>query len=123
MPRSNRRKSSRAIRSSRWRRRRLIVHDRVPRSSLIDHFFGEPLTLENLQRDQYPEIGDFAREPYQLQAAEDVSLDETRVSVAREGTVRQGDPHRLVRVYKQYRFHKERSEIGVEVVVSNRYHE
>jgi len=102
---------------------RLIVHDRVPRASVIDHFFGEPLTLENLQRDQYPEIGDFAPEPYQLQAAEDVSLNETRVSVAREGTVRQGDQRRLVRVYKQYRFYKDLSDIDVEVVVSNRYHE
>jgi 4-alpha-glucanotransferase len=102
---------------------RLIVHDHVPRASLIDHFFGEPLTLENLQRDQYPEIGDFAREPYQLQAAEDVSINEMRVSVAREGTVRQGDQRRLVRVYKQYRFYKDLPEIDVEVVVSNRYHE
>jgi alpha-amylase len=102
---------------------RVIAHDRVPRASLIDHFFGEPLTLENLQRDQYPEIGDFAHEPYQLQAAEDVSINEMRVSVAREGTVRQGDQHRLVRVYKQYRFYTDLPEIDVEVVVSNRYHE
>ncbi len=102
---------------------RLIVHDRLPRASLIDHFFGAPLTLENLQRDQYPEIGDFANDPYQLQAAEEVSINEMRVSVAREGTVLQGDQRRLVRVYKQYRFYTDLPEIDVEVVVSNRYHE
>ncbi len=60
----------------------LLVYDRHPRSSFIEHFLAEDTTLANLARGSYDERGDFAGAPFDVVGTEAAS-----VSLRRRGTV------------------------------------
>jgi alpha-amylase len=46
---------------------RFLVYDRLPRSSLIDHFFNSNAVMEQFERNEYEESGRFAGMPYEFQ--------------------------------------------------------
>ncbi len=45
---------------------KILFYDPVRRLSFLDHFFAQPLSLEDFQRSQYTELGDFVDKPYRL---------------------------------------------------------
>ena len=42
------------------------MYDWYNRYSFLDHFLGEETTFEQFRRCQYPELGNFINQPYEL---------------------------------------------------------
>lgn len=71
---------------------RLLVYDRYPRSSLLDHFFSPDIRLTDFANNSYTELGDFIDQPYQVSVK---SLGRRlRIVLCRDGSV-QSDRGRL----------------------------
>jgi alpha-amylase len=73
---------------------RHLFFDWYQHGSLIDHFFGEGTTLQQVLQAQYPELGDFVNQPYTVKHATNGKTVE--VTFERQGAVwRNGTPHKL----------------------------
>jgi 4-alpha-glucanotransferase len=97
--------------------------DSYVRGAFIDRFLGPQTTLESLARGQPPELGDFIGATYQLVGVEAAKTGELHVSLAREGTIADGEARRLVRIAKRYSFSAQRPAIDVSYELANRYHD
>ncbi|MCP4804407.1 MAG: DUF1926 domain-containing protein [Proteobacteria bacterium] len=94
--------------------------DEHGRGAFVDHFFGEQVSLENLQKNAYPEEGDFAYSPYSVVTAIAEGPRKYRVLLTREGrVVRNGEDH-LVQIRKQYTFLRDRPAVEVGYSIVNR---
>lgn len=94
--------------------------DRQSRALFVERFLGPETTLQNLSRGQHPEIGDFADGRYRVDRAERADDGELRVSLSREGTVRQGNRDGLLQIVKNFRIHKGDPLIHVSYELVNR---
>jgi 4-alpha-glucanotransferase len=97
--------------------------DSYVRGAFLDRFLGPQTTLESLARGQPAELGDFLGASYQLIGVEQVRAGELQVSLAREGTLADGDARRLVRVAKRFSFSAQRPVVEVGYELANRYHD
>jgi len=87
------------------------------RASLIDHFFGEGVTLPALARCRYAELGDFVNQPYT--ASVRTRGEEVELTAAREGALwRDGIPHRL-RVLKCITYRDGSDRLEIDYTVAN----
>jgi len=66
---------------------RLLVYDRYPRISLLDHFLDPNLAVEAYARNEYEELGDFVQGRFSVEQAA-AGPDAARVVLARQGRVR-----------------------------------
>lgn len=100
---------------------RQLAIDLAPRVVFLEHFLGAQADVHNLQRQQYPQLGDFLGTEYQVMRAEP-RPDEGRVSVhmARDGSVSDGDVVRLVRINKQFAFLRDEPTILLSYEIANR---
>ncbi len=64
------------------------VYDDLPRSSLLDHFFDNRISMGDFQLNSYNERGDFTREPYDCNI--DLKGDQCTLSLHRNGIIRTG---------------------------------
>jgi alpha-amylase len=62
-----------------------LIYDSIPRSSLIDRFFSNRVTLEEYRRNTYEERGDFAGRPYNCRVMPGV--DALQVNLERAGMI------------------------------------
>lgn len=101
----------------------VLQYDRCAAAGFLDHFLGPLATLDNARRGRYPELGDFAGAEYQLLRTEEEAGHTQVVTVARDGTVVDGDHARLLRIVKRYAFSADGARLEVRYEVANRYHE
>ena len=99
---------------------RLLHTDRHRRGIFQEHFLGRQVTLDNLDRGQYPELGDFLDGAYTLLNHDDRDPEEIVVSLARDGVLVEVDTQRLLRVTKRLRFARRYPTIDVSYELSNR---
>lgn len=71
-----------------------IVYDKLPRKSLIDHFFDEQVSLESLARGEAEDRGDFAAGPFDARLQR--NPDRIRVVMSRVGLV-SGQPVKITK--------------------------
>jgi alpha-amylase/alpha-mannosidase (GH57 family) len=77
-----------------------LVYDWYRRASILDHFLGDGVTLEDFSRSKYAEQGDFVNQPYQTEIEKKGK--NLRLNLGREGHVWQGDRHLPLRVSKTF---------------------
>lgn len=75
-----------------------LIYDNYTRASLLDHFFGNNITLSSLMREEYEEKGDFINGLYGINALKRGKA--LQVRLAREGAV----SGKAVRVEKMVKF-------------------
>ncbi len=72
-----------------------LSYDWYRHGSLIDHFFGDAATLQDMMHCKYPELGDFVNQPYT--SAQKVDRSEIEIVFEREGALWQGGvPHHVL---------------------------
>lgn len=114
---------------------RALAHDRRPRVCFVEHLIGPEVTLRDLMRGSYQEIGRGLREaPWTLVTAERHGDGAVRALVYGEGTVDDfplvageapppdGGGEKLVRMDKRYTLHRDPM-LDFRLEVSNRGHE
>jgi len=95
----------------------LLVYDRYPRSSLIDHFLGPDTGLKGYANSRYRELGDFAGEPYESWVEK--KGDEIRVRLRRSGILRIGRKSLPFEVEKEIKLKAGEESIGISYQLKN----
>ena len=86
-------------------------------ASLVDHVLGERVTLEEMARCAYAELGDFVNQPYTVSVWS--AGREVEVTLMRDGALwRDGIPHRL-RVSKRVAYHDGSDLLTIDYTLSN----
>lgn len=76
-----------------------LAYDPMERGCFIDHFFLQPLTLEEFKQSNFTELGDFCTQPFTFGA------EKTKITMRRAGKVRSPDnTMRPVDLVKRFRF-------------------
>ncbi len=95
-----------------------LSYDWYRHGSLVDHFFGEGASVQDVQHCRYPELGDFVNQPYT--ASPRVNGKEIEIVFEREGAIwRSATPHRLS-VKKTLRYTDGKDSYSVDYVITNR---
>jgi hypothetical protein len=98
-----------------------LAVDRAPRVAFHDHFLGMQADLDNVQRQQFPQAGNFVGAEYQVMRAEPRPEErQVWVHMARDGSVSDGDETRLVRLVKKLTFHREKAGLELSYEIANR---
>ncbi len=95
-----------------------LSYDWYRHGSLVDHFFGDGATLQDVQHCKYPELGDFVNQPYT--SAHKISGKDVEVVFEREGGIwRSAVPHRL-HVRKVVHYTEGKDSYSVDYTITNR---
>jgi hypothetical protein len=94
----------------------------LQRGAFIDHFLGAETSLASFARGQYPELGDFAGESYEVVGSGHNGM-AGELTVGRSGVVEQGEERALVRVEKRYSFDLEHPRLTLSHRIANRSRE
>lgn len=94
-----------------------LAYDWYRRASLLDHFLGNRVTLEDFARSKYAEQGDFVNQPYQTEVEKKGKS--LRLNLRREGHVWQGDRHLPLRVGKTFSLKSGSSVVELEYELEN----
>jgi len=98
-----------------------LMYDWYTRYSFLDHFFGEDTTFEQFQRCQYPELGDFVNQSYDLVEVKELDRSkELAVLFHRSGGLFKREGRVPVDIYKRFLFHRDRAGMKVEYEIVNR---
>jgi len=98
-----------------------LSYDWYTRHSFLDHFLGEGATLDQFRRCQYPELGDFVNQPYEL--VEVKELEEPAalsVLLQRKGALWKREGKVPVDTLKRFLFHRKGAGIEVDYEIVNR---
>lgn len=90
-----------------------VQYDSYPRKSLLDHFFADDVTLENIVQGHAKELGDFVQGAYEARVRR--NPDRIQAQFSREG---QAGPHRI-RITKGVTLHAERSQLEIAYLLEN----
>jgi len=98
-----------------------LMYDWYTRYSFLDHFLGEETTFDQFRRCQYPEVGNFVNQPYEL--VEVKELENPRrlaVLLLRSGGLFKKDGQVPLDVSKRFIFHRDLAEMEVDYEIANR---
>jgi alpha-amylase len=98
-----------------------LMYDWYTRYSFLDHFFGEDTTFDQFRRCQYPELGDFVNQPYEL--VEVKELDSSRrlgILLHRRGGLFKREGKVPCDTYKRFLFQRDVAGMEVEYEIVNR---
>jgi len=98
-----------------------LMYDWYTRYSFLDHFFGEDTTFEQFRRCQYPELGDFVNQPYDLvEASESESSKGLTILLHRSGGLFKKEGKVPIDIYKRFHFRREMAQMKVAYEIVNR---
>lgn len=98
-----------------------LMYDWYLRYSFLDHFFDENTTFDQFRRCQYPELGDFVNQPYDLLGVKVLENPERlRVQLQRNGGLWKREGKVPIDTQKSFFFHKEEAKMEVEYEIANR---
>jgi alpha-amylase len=98
-----------------------LMYDWYTRYSFLDHFFGEDTTFEQFHRCQYPELGDFVNQPYDLVGVKELeSSKELAILLHRSGGLFKKEGKVPIDIYKRFLFHRDKAGMKVEYEIVNR---
>ena len=98
-----------------------LLYDWYTRYSFLDHFFGEESTFEQFHRCQYPELGDFVNQPYDLMEAKEFDHSkELAILLHRSGGLFKREGKVPVDIYKRFLFHRDQAGMKVDYEIVNR---
>ncbi len=98
-----------------------LMYDWYTRYSFLDHFFGEDTTFEQFHRCQYPELGDFVNQPYDLLEVKELeSSKELAILLQRSGGLFKREGKVPIDIYKRFLFHRDKAGMKVEYEIVNR---
>jgi alpha-amylase len=98
-----------------------IFYDWYNRYSFLDHFLGPGATLDQFRRCQYPELGDFVNQPYELVKVEEPQVPGTlRLHLSRKGGIWGGEKKVPVEVSKRFTFYRDQARLEAEYGIINR---
>jgi alpha-amylase len=99
----------------------ILMYDWYNRYSFLDHFLGEEATFDQFRRCQYPELGNFINQPYEL-----IDIKETEktpalaVRLRRRGGLWKREGKIATEVVKKYLFSRDRAALETEYDIINR---
>jgi alpha-amylase len=99
----------------------VLMYDWYNRYSFLDHFLGEETRFEQFRRCQYPELGNFINQPYEL-----VDIKETEkskslaVRLRRRGGLWKREGKIATELIKKFIFHRDQDLIDAEYDIMNR---
>jgi len=100
---------------------KFLTYDWYRRGSLIDHFLGEPTTLEDFSTCKYPEQGDFVNQPYRYKMESgEKGFD---LTLYRDGFVWVKEKRAPITVAKKISFTPLDSKLDISYLLINNYHE
>ncbi len=98
-----------------------LFYDWYTRYSFLDHFLGEGATLDQFRRCQYPELGDFVNQPYELLEVKKLKKPPgLSVLLQRKGGLWKREGKVPVDALKRFLFHREKARIEVDYEIMNR---
>lgn len=95
-----------------------LLYDWYNRYSFLDHFLGEGATLDQFRRCQYPELGDFVNQSYELEAIEELDGPGVlNVLLRRKGGLWRREGQLPIETSKRFTFYRDqaRLEVGYEI--------
>jgi len=97
-----------------------LMYDWYIRYSFMDHFFGEDTTFDQFRRCQYPELGNFVNQAYELVEVKK-SEDSERLAVLlrRRGGLFKQEGEYPLDICKRFLFHRHTAEMEVEYAIIN----
>ncbi len=96
-----------------------LFYDWYTRRSFLDHFFDEHANLENFRRCQYPELGDFVNQPYEVESYTE-NEKEVSLTIKREGHLWRKDGKFGITVKKSFILGKDDNHFVVDYLIENR---
>ncbi|MCX5910029.1 MAG: DUF1926 domain-containing protein, partial [Deltaproteobacteria bacterium] len=97
-----------------------LVYDWYTRYSFLDHFLGEETTFDQYRRCQYPELGDFVNQPYELvDVMEEEGARRMGVLLHRSGGLWMREGKVPIEIHKLFLFQTEGAQLQVEYEVVN----
>jgi 4-alpha-glucanotransferase len=97
-----------------------LMYDWYTRYSFLDHFLGEDTTFEQFQRCQYPELGNFVNQPYELIQVKTLeSSGRMSVLLKRSGGLYKREGKVPVDLHKRFLFHRDQAAMEVEYEIVN----
>ena len=98
-----------------------LMYDWYNRYSFLDHFLGEEATFEQFRRCQYPELGNFINQPYDLvDIKENEKTRSLGVRLRRRGGLWKREAKVATEVVKKFLFHRDGTAIETEYDIFNR---
>ena len=98
-----------------------LMYDWYNRYSFLDHFLGEEATFEQFRRCQYPELGNFINQPYDLvDIKENEKTRSLAVRLRRRGGLWKREGKVATEVVKKFLFYRDGTTIEVEYDIFNR---
>jgi alpha-amylase len=98
-----------------------LMYDWYHRYSFLDHFLGEEATFEQFRRCQYPELGNFINQPYDLvDIKENEKSHSLTVRLRRRGGLWRREGKVPTDVVKKFLFHRDGTALEAEYDIFNR---
>ena len=98
-----------------------LFYDWYTRYSFLDHFLGEGATLDQFRRCQYPELGDFVNQPYELVEVKELqNPDALAVQLGRRGGLWKREGKIPLDTFKRFLFYRGEARMEVEYEITNR---
>ncbi len=98
-----------------------LMYDWYNRDSFLDHFLGDEATLEQFYRCQYPELGNFINQPYQLvDIQENEKSQSLSVRLRRRGALWKREGKIPTELKKKFSFYRNQAHLEAEYEIINR---
>lgn len=97
-----------------------LMYDWYTRYSFLDHFLGDEATFGQFRRCQYPELGDFVNQPYELVEVKEIeSSGRICVLLHRSGGLWKREGKVPIDIFKRFFFQKDGAGLEVEYEILN----
>ena len=97
-----------------------LMYDWYTRYSFLDHFLGDEATFGQFRRCQYPELGDFVNQPYELVEAKEMeSSGRLRILLHRSGGLWKREGKVSIDIFKRFYFQIDGAGLEVEYEILN----
>jgi alpha-amylase len=97
------------------------MYDWYNRYSFLDHFLGEETTFEQFRRCQYPELGNFINQPYELVDVKELENSKSlAVRLRRRGGLWKQEGKIPTELVKKFIFHRDQDTLEAEYDIINR---
>jgi 4-alpha-glucanotransferase len=99
----------------------VLMYDWYNRYSFLDHFLGEETTFEQFRRCQYPELGNFINQPYELVDVKELEKSKSlAVRLRRRGGLWKQEGKIPTELVKRFIFHRDQDTLEAEYDIINR---